>query len=1642
MDANSEPGRATPSATALSFLSRTLTRRTQDPEDESYNSKGPLGLTTVHDPGPHRAAVADIIFVHGLNGGSQSTWSKGNIASNFWPKAWLPMDDAFRQDVRVHSFGYPSGLSRESILNIRDFAKSLLAAVKDSPVIGRDGETGIIFIAHSMGGLVVKMAYILGHSYPEFQTVIDRVFSIVFLGTPHQGAAIARTLSRLVALVGARPFVEDLLPESPMLQAINEEFPRVAGKLQLISFYETRPMSVGGIKLLIVEKNSAVMNLANERTTLLDADHRHVAMFSSPTSPAYLTVRNALATLVSSRRDETHCLKQLVAQEDRHELNRFLAIANAPDDDIMVHDSVRLPGSCEWLARKDYYLRWKNSSKSNFLWIRGRPGAGKSVLAGHVVNDLRDCGLDCCFFFFKSSDNAKSNPNAFLRCMAWQMAMLHPGIMTEIKELVPEGTDAVIDQLEHHVVWRKLYLSRILKAQLDRPQFWVIDSIDESKASLDVMNFLVRIQESWPVSILVTSRDPVELHLSKANIRTTIHSEVIMDEDVKEDIALLLKSSLDLLPCPASNRWPTPETMASHIIDNSKGCFLWASLVCSELLKVTTGKEIEEVLTSIPSDMDALYTKILQDVSDARFGKDLAKAFITWTTYAFRPLSTSELQEPIELDINDKIDDVERTVAKCCRNIIYVDTHSKVQLVHATAREFFMTRPSGSDFTATKTEGHRRLAKVCLQFLMQSDRGSSRPSRLAPDRGSRTLRSSLDSNVLYPNTVFRSEPKTRNAQRPSVTQPASFEKHPFMKYATKYVFPHLNFIHSDDQEILALVVNFLGGSSVLRWIEFVAAHGDLHTVYKAGKIINALLVRRSRQFPPLGLAYGQNMFQMLEKWGDDLIHIVTKFSRQLQSSPSSIHHLIPPFCPKGSAIRQQFATIYRGLDVQGLARNSWDDCLTTISYDRSMKPNAVATGPGFFAVGMMIPDGKIMIYGDSIFQEVHTLMHKEPVWRLEFSKSGRELASSGVKMVRIWSTTSGNEIASFRVPSPCLALQFSDEDTILRVVTRQNHLIEWDMIEQKALRGQYDDWTADLEENMQFRSPTTVALGSATGLMCVIYRGEDILLWDYMEDRLYDTFEKETGSVSAFGSHKIAPGSTTVGWVTFSHAIDTNLLAAAYIDGDMVVYDIVTGEAIASVNNGNIVLVSSSPDGRILAGADSHGNLTLFEFETLKPLYRIQFDTQMVPKSLAFTSDSRRIVELRGNYCRIWEPSVLFHTDVMEVENGDTASVSISVSTALQEFKHENTREVDITAIACCKSSNVVFYALHDGSVFASDISGEPESQLIFTVTSSIPVHMLEIDESSSILATADRGGRITARKVVQCPVPGGLISWHVDKPLIDMNNPGSRPIQHIMISGHQSRLLVSTCEYDALFPMPGNGKGSSIAEVARDGVSSWVQHPTKPECLLLVSESKFGIYNWTNLHLIESIQSPSSGVDGLIPLEHPQFFATYSIGTVLAVSTDLPKNRIHKDDRAIKMIQIWDARELENPRAIMKPISQLDDTFCSSIASVIGAYGDRLVFCTIDHWIASIDLQAPQSPGLPADTLVCHFFIPNDWITVDYRDLNFGLGRAGEVLFPKGSELAVIRRGLETTESGGSFNPRGRGASKRGPLPLRLRSE
>lgn len=118
-----------------SFLRRRFgaawTRKRKTTDEDGI--RGPLGLHLLHSsPQP----LIDLIFIHGLRGGSIKTWRKGNDPHLFWPQYWLPME-AGLCNASIHSFGYDSdwGSTTPSILNVHDFGRALYEEIRSSPFL-------------------------------------------------------------------------------------------------------------------------------------------------------------------------------------------------------------------------------------------------------------------------------------------------------------------------------------------------------------------------------------------------------------------------------------------------------------------------------------------------------------------------------------------------------------------------------------------------------------------------------------------------------------------------------------------------------------------------------------------------------------------------------------------------------------------------------------------------------------------------------------------------------------------------------------------------------------------------------------------------------------------------------------------------------------------------------------------------------------------------------------------------------------------------------------------------------------------------------------------------------------------------------------------------------------------------------------------------------------------------------------------------------------------------------------------------------------------------------------------------------------------------------------------------------------------
>ncbi|KAK4189455.1 hypothetical protein QBC35DRAFT_141477 [Podospora australis] len=234
---------------------------------------------------------ADIIAVHGLNGHAFRTWTEPKTGT-FWLKDLLPTDIP---GAKIMTFGYNASLVfGNTIASLEDHALMLLNDIRVSCRDDPDKQNSLrplIFVAHSLGGIVVKKALLIANSNSEFRDIASRTLSIIFLGTPHRGSKLA-TYGRLLSLVaGAVTNTTDsrvvpaLEANSDQLGRLSHDFLPLISLYRISSFFELKPLPPA--KTPVVERHSAIIGCVGERLVPCDTHHRDICRFASAEDRVY-----------------------------------------------------------------------------------------------------------------------------------------------------------------------------------------------------------------------------------------------------------------------------------------------------------------------------------------------------------------------------------------------------------------------------------------------------------------------------------------------------------------------------------------------------------------------------------------------------------------------------------------------------------------------------------------------------------------------------------------------------------------------------------------------------------------------------------------------------------------------------------------------------------------------------------------------------------------------------------------------------------------------------------------------------------------------------------------------------------------------------------------------------------------------------------------------------------------------------------------------------------------------------------------------------------------------------------------------------------------------------------------------------------
>ncbi|KAK1460891.1 hypothetical protein CMEL01_15188 [Colletotrichum melonis] len=280
------------------------------------SSSSPIGMSVLHDPSEGNAAV-DIVFIHGLKGHREKTWTSDK-ASEPWPKALLPSEIP---DARVLAYGYDADVAKAtemvSVSRIRDHAATFLKRLTNFRDRTDSSARPIIFVCHSLGGLVcqavrvtqvftVMKALARAHTREHLKEVLEATRGILFLGTPHHGSALAVWAERLGKSVGVlkqtnTEILGVLRPESEVLAEIQDNFHNITqsqtkagvGTIQITCFYEELPLPGIG---LVVPQHSAIF--PGKDAIGIHGTHHTMVKFSGLEDSGFIDICDELRTWI------------------------------------------------------------------------------------------------------------------------------------------------------------------------------------------------------------------------------------------------------------------------------------------------------------------------------------------------------------------------------------------------------------------------------------------------------------------------------------------------------------------------------------------------------------------------------------------------------------------------------------------------------------------------------------------------------------------------------------------------------------------------------------------------------------------------------------------------------------------------------------------------------------------------------------------------------------------------------------------------------------------------------------------------------------------------------------------------------------------------------------------------------------------------------------------------------------------------------------------------------------------------------------------------------------------------------------------------------------------------------------------------
>ncbi|OQE41042.1 hypothetical protein PENCOP_c005G03906 [Penicillium coprophilum] len=379
--------------------------------------------------------------------------------------------------------------------------------------------------------------------------------------------------------------------------------------------------------------------------------------------------------------------------------------------------------TCKWIIDLEEYQSWRNQSHG-LLWIKGKPGAGKSTLMVFLHDKLQisqdDCpGIRLDFFFTARGTEMQRTPLGMLRSLLNQIFNRDPTVRPQIREIYDRRCQQ-FGYGKRQWKWPQMMLEELLASAIltsaSRQHVVVfVDALDEAGATSaqQLAGYFHRLvgraeKKKLCIQVCISCRHYPIMESGQA-------IEIKVEDHNQQDISSYIQDKMTKTEAGKSTNQKMREMLVEQLTQQANGVFQWVHIIIPLIdRKVREGESFDEIccwLREVPAGLEDVYAYILNNVIE-KSNREQSFVFFQWVCLAERPLTVAEMRyalvaknvpEPLSPKKWERISGFIESNEQMLRRINALsgglaevissgDNSDTVQVVHQSVNDFLRTK--------------------------------------------------------------------------------------------------------------------------------------------------------------------------------------------------------------------------------------------------------------------------------------------------------------------------------------------------------------------------------------------------------------------------------------------------------------------------------------------------------------------------------------------------------------------------------------------------------------------------------------------------------------------------------------------------------------------------------------------------------------------------------------------------------------------------------------------------------------------------------------------------------------------------------------------------------------------------------------